>query len=191
MPLEAADDLIAESIVGADRDDLLVALVAGPLSERVARLRARPAGPDHVRKFGQVALRQVVSRRDRHDVDRLVGRADGRQRVAARRQQAADQHLHLVLQDELFGLGDRGVGLGLLVLDDELHFRPAEVVLDVVEVHLEAIDHILADLGKDAGGRRHKADAQFLGVVRRRRHAEARQRRPTARDQAVVAKCLS
>src|SRR6516162_7180597 len=42
--LEAADDLIAERIVGADRRDLLVALVAGPLPEWMARLRAAPAG---------------------------------------------------------------------------------------------------------------------------------------------------
>src|SRR5262249_24774266 len=50
--LEAADDLIAERIVGADRRDLLVALVAGPLAERMAWLRAAPAGADHVRIFG-------------------------------------------------------------------------------------------------------------------------------------------
>jgi len=38
-PLEAADHLVTEGIGGADRDDLLIALVAGPLSERVAWLR--------------------------------------------------------------------------------------------------------------------------------------------------------
>ena len=47
--LEAADHLVAEGVVGADRDDLLVALFAGPLAERMARLRARPAGADQVR----------------------------------------------------------------------------------------------------------------------------------------------
>src|ERR1700704_3223721 len=36
--LETADDLIAESIVGADGDDFLVALLAGPLPERMAGL---------------------------------------------------------------------------------------------------------------------------------------------------------
>ena len=34
--LEAADHLVAERVVGADRDDLLVALLAGPLAERMA-----------------------------------------------------------------------------------------------------------------------------------------------------------
>ena len=37
--LKAADRLIAERIIGADGDDLLVSLVAGPLAERMMRLR--------------------------------------------------------------------------------------------------------------------------------------------------------
>ena len=51
--LEAADHLVAEGIVGADGDDLLVALLAGPLAERMARLRARPAGADEVGILGR------------------------------------------------------------------------------------------------------------------------------------------
>jgi len=81
--------------------------------------------------------------------------------------------VHLVLQDEFLGPGDGGVRLGLFVFDDELHFRPAEVAVDVVKVELEAIDLSLADLGEDAGGRRHISDAQFLGGVRRRREPKA------------------
>src|SRR5262252_4399472 len=157
--LEAADDLIAERIVGADRRDLLVALVAGPLPEWMARLRAAPAGADEVGILGQIALSQIVGGRNGRDIDGFVGGADRRQRVAARRQEAANEHMHLVLQDELLGPGDGGVRLGLFVLHDELHFRPAEVAVDVVKVELEAIDHILADLGEDAGGRRHISDA--------------------------------
>src|SRR5262249_37933652 len=49
--LETADDLIAERIVGADRRDLLVTLVAGPLPERMARLRAAPARAEEVGIF--------------------------------------------------------------------------------------------------------------------------------------------
>jgi len=36
--LETTDDLVAESIIGADRGDLLVALLAGPLPKRMAWL---------------------------------------------------------------------------------------------------------------------------------------------------------
>jgi hypothetical protein len=42
--LEAAHHLVAERVVGGDHRDLLVALLAGPFAERVARLRAGPAG---------------------------------------------------------------------------------------------------------------------------------------------------
>src|SRR5262249_55951365 len=111
--LETADDLIAKSIVGADRRDPLVTLVAGPLPERMAWLRAAPAGADQVWVFGQIALGQVVGRRNGHDVDCFVGRADRRQRVAARRQEAANEHMHLILQDELLGPGDGSVRLSL------------------------------------------------------------------------------
>ncbi len=38
--LEAAEHFVAEGIVGGDGDDFLVALVAGPLAERMVRLRA-------------------------------------------------------------------------------------------------------------------------------------------------------
>ena len=74
--------------------------------------------------------------------------------------------MHLVLQDQLADLGHRGVRLALLVLDDEPDLHPAEVALDLVEIHLEAVDHVLADLGEDAGRRREEADAQFLLLLR-------------------------
>ena len=66
--------------------------------------------------------------------------------------------MHLVLQDQLLGLGHGGVGLALLVLDDEFHLRPAErAALVLVEVHLEA-----ADLGEDARDRRVEANSQLF-----------------------------
>src|SRR5262249_14204386 len=130
--LETADDLVAESIVGADRHDLLVALVAGPLPERMAWLPAAPAGADPVRIFGQTGVGQVVRRRTGHDVACFGGGAARGQRGPARRQQAANEHMHFVLQDELLAPGEGGVRLSLLVLDDELPFSPAEVAVDLV-----------------------------------------------------------
>ena len=76
--------------------------------------------------------------------------------------------LHLVLQDQLLGLGDGGVRLALVVLDDELHVGAAEFAAVLVEIHLEAVDHVLADLGEDAGRRRDEADAQVFGLCRAR-----------------------
>src|SRR6185295_19462001 len=47
-----------------------------------------------------------------------------------------------------------------------------EVALDLVEIHLEAVDHVLADLGEDAGGRGHESDAQLFGGTRGRHQSE-------------------
>ena len=54
-------------------------------------------------------------------------------------------------------------GLPWIVLDDELHVHAAELAAVFVEIELEAVHHVLADLGKDAGHRRDVADAQFFG----------------------------
>ena len=56
---------------------------------------------------------------------------------------------------------------------------PPKSLFDLVEVHLEAVDHVLADLGEDAGGRREEADAQLLGGVQPR-SGRARKPRPAA-----------
>src|SRR5581483_7039502 len=73
--LEAADHLVAKRIVRTNGGDLLVALLASPLSERMARLRARPAGADEIGKLRKIPLCQVVGGRNRCDIDRLA-RAD-------------------------------------------------------------------------------------------------------------------
>jgi hypothetical protein len=53
--LKAAGRLVAERIIGGDGDDLLIALVAGPLAERVVRLRARPTGADEIGIIAELA----------------------------------------------------------------------------------------------------------------------------------------
>ena len=96
--------------------------------------------------------------------------------------------MHLVLQDQLLGLGDAGVRLGLIVLDDEFDVHPAKLAAMFVKVHLEAVDHILADLGEDAGHRRDVTDAQFFGAgLRGRNRGRGQDNCPTASSEA----CLS
>ena len=80
--------------------------------------------------------------------------------------------MHLVLQDELLGLGDGGVGFALAVLDDQLHLGARKGAAGLLEIHVEAVDHVLADLRQDAGRRRDHADAQFLGRIGNRGDSE-------------------
>ena len=63
--LEPADGLVAEGIVGGDRHDALVSLLAGPLPERMGGLGARPAGAHEVGILVGVALRQIIRGRNR------------------------------------------------------------------------------------------------------------------------------
>ena len=167
--LEAAERFVAEGIVGRDGSDPLVALLARPLPERMTGLRRHEGRAHHVGIFLEVALPQVIGRRNRADVEHLLAGRDRRQRVARRRQHAADQHVHLVRQDELVGLGDAGVRLALIVLEDHRHLGAAELALVLVQIHLEAVEHVDAELRENAGARRDEADAQLL---RRRRRAE-------------------
>jgi hypothetical protein len=115
-----------------------------------------------------LALRQIVGGRHGAHVERLLGGGDRRQRIGRGGQHGADQHVHLVLQDELLRLGDIDVGLALVVLDDEGNLGAAELSIVLVQIHLEAVDHIGAELGEDAGARRKETDAQLL---RKRRSA--------------------
>src|SRR5262249_8550441 len=147
-------------------DSLLVAVTASPLPERMARLRPRPAGPNQEWKLGGIALRKVVRCRDGDDVNRVAG-AQGGERIASRRQQTADEHLHLVLENQFLHFGDAGIRLALLVLDDEFHLRAGEIALYFVEIHLKAINHILADLREYASRWREKTDAQLFGAQAR------------------------
>ena len=146
-------------------------------------LRRHEGRPHHVGIFVEVALPEIVGGRDRADVEHLLPRGDRRQRVARRRQHAADQHVHLVRQDELVGLGDAGVRPALIVLDDQVDLGAAEHALVLVQIHLEAVLHVDAELREDAGLRRDEADAKLLRLSERRapRHTAACRRQQAAR----------
>jgi len=70
--------------------------------------------------------------------------------------------MHLVVEDQLLGLGNAEIGLGLVVLDDEFHVGAAQLAAVLLEIHIEAVAHVLADLGEQAGHRRDEAEAQFF-----------------------------
>jgi hypothetical protein len=70
----------------------------------------------------------------------------------------------LVLKNQFPGLGHGGVRLAGRVLDDELDARPTEPVVVFIQVHPEAIDHLLAGLRKAARRGREKADAKLLSA---------------------------
>ena len=72
--------------------------------------------------------------------------------------------MHLVLQDQLFCLRDAGIGFALVVLDNERHVHSAELIVMLRQIELEAVDHVFANLCKNAGHRRDIADAQLLRV---------------------------
>jgi hypothetical protein len=70
--------------------------------------------------------------------------------------------VHIVLARQLLGLAHADRRLAFLVLDDEGDLRAGEISLLLVQVHLEAVLHVLADLGEDPGHRREEADFQLL-----------------------------
>ena len=183
--LEAAERFVAEGIIGGDGADPLVALLAGPLPERMGGLRRHEGRAHHVGIFLEVALAEIVGGRDRADVEHLLARRDRRQCIARRRQHAADQHVNLVRQDELVGLGDAGVRLALVVFDDQGHLGAAELAVVLVQIHLEAVLHVGAELREDAGLRRDEADAQFF-----RRRVERRADQKTGKARGVWCKFL-
>jgi hypothetical protein len=133
----------------------------------MVRLRAGPAGAHDVRILLEVALREIVGRGDREHVHGLHAVGDRRDGVAGGGEQPAHQHVHVVLARELLGLAYPHRGLAFLVLDDEGDLRAGEAALLLVDVHLEAVLHVLADLGKDPGHRREEADLQLLPMCSR------------------------
>ena len=81
--------------------------------------------------------------------------------------------MHLVLEREFFSLADSDWRLRFRILHNELHLGAREVTADLVQVKLEAVAHILADLGETTCQWRQEADAQFLRGARRLAHAHS------------------
>ena len=148
-------------------DDPLVTLVAGPLAERMIGLRWHPAGEHKIGILGDLTLREIVGGGDGAHVKHLVFGRDRRERVGRGGEHGADQHVDLVLQDELLRLGDVDVGLALVVLDDEGNLGAAEHSVVLIQIQLEAVDHVGAELREDARARRQEADAQVFRLRRR------------------------
>ena len=168
--LEAADRLVAERVVHADRRDLPVLRVLDePLREGVHRLARGPAGADD--PLRGLALRDVIGGDDGIGRRDLLAIDVGLERVADVREQPARQDVDLVLLDELARLVERGRRVALAVLDDELERPPRRDAADLVQVQLGAVHHVLADLREGAGERREHAepDRAVLGLCHDRR----------------------
>ena len=154
---------MAEGVILADGSDLLVALLQRPVSERMGKGAGGVAGDaDHV--FDARALGEIVGGNDRDEVGRpgaldVVG--DCEARIG---KQIADQHVAVALLDQAAGLLQGGVGVRSVVLDDEFDLAAAHLVLDLVEIELNALDHFLAAGGDDAGQRRQQADLDRTGL---------------------------
>ena len=74
--------------------------------------------------------------------------ADGEGDAAVDR---ADQHIDPIALHQLPRLGQADVGLGLVVLLEELDLAPTRLVADLGEVELDALTGLLAVDGDDAG----------------------------------------
>jgi hypothetical protein len=112
-------------------------------------------------------LCQIVRRRNRGDVDRLHFGADGCERIAGGGKHSADEHLNLIVQHKLLRLRDAKIGFGLVVLKNEFDVHAAQLVTVLFQIHLESVDHVLSDLGKETGHRRDKADTEFFRLCAR------------------------
>jgi hypothetical protein len=56
-----------------------------------------------------------------------------------------------------------GRGIALVVFLDELDLAPRRLVVDLLERHLKAVQHVLAGGGEDTGDRTEIADADGVG----------------------------
>src|SRR5205823_5166550 len=177
-PLETRRDLPAEGEVVADHCDLLVVQgVVGVLAEGMRRLGARPSGPDDV--LAPLALGQVLRRDDGEEGGKLLLRHVGGDGVADRGAQRPDQHVDAVAVDEAARLGETGRRNPGIVLDDQGHRAPPELVLTLLEEQLHRVDHVLA-VGRERsrfGDQQADVDGAFRGSLARGGEAGSEDRR--------------
>src|SRR5262249_10092047 len=115
---------------------------------------------------------QVVGRH--HGIGRrdLLSLGEGMDGVAGGGEEAAAQDVDVVLVDELARLGERRLRVALGVLDDELDLSAGHGAVDLVEVQLGTVEHVLAERRGGAGQRRQEADLDRAALRPRGRRAE-------------------
>jgi hypothetical protein len=142
------------------------------IAERVHRLARGEIRAHQVLR--DPPLRQVVGR---GEIERRqpVALDVGHERVADVAQQHAIEHVDAILRHELTVLGLRGGGIALVIFLDELDLAPGDLVVDLLERHLETVEHVLARRGEYPGQGTEVAHADGLGAggrAREQQHGE-------------------
>src|SRR5215211_1033834 len=121
-----------------------------------------------------------AAERDEGDL-RLLEHRDHRERGAGDR--AADHGDYLVVLDEARREGAGLVGVGAVVIDDELELLAVDAALGVhlLDIHLDRLLLGLAEEGRRAGDGKHGADLEGVLRVRRLSGRKAQERRPGTR----------
>ncbi len=107
---ETAALFVAEGVILADGGDLLVALLQGPIAERMGEGAGRIAGDaDYV--LDAAALGEIVSRDNRNEVGRAGALDVVGDSKAGIGEQIADQHMAIALLDQTARFLQSGVGI--------------------------------------------------------------------------------
>src|SRR5882757_7489405 len=160
---EPAALLVAEGVVLADGCDLLVTLLQRPIAERMGEFTgAVPGDADHV--LDTLALGQVVSSNDRNEVWRTGALDVVGNRQSGVGEQITDQHVAIALLDQAACFLQGGIGVGGVVLDHQFDLAATHLALDLIEIELHALDHLLAARCDNAGERREQTDLDRAGL---------------------------
>ena len=86
--------------------------------------------------------------------------------VTLERQQITNHEIDFVILRELAHLRQRGFRLCFGILDNQIDWMPAKLVVMLVEIKFEALDHLLGALGHEPGKRYREPDFYRLGLGR-------------------------